>query len=102
MILTDEQIRRILASDGYPVVKLTERERDGVRYSVVCGDVEGGDLENARGIWDRFVEFAGRERRSFGPERYADEAGGPVFVEAAHEQERVAELVLLILQEHGR
>lgn len=98
MILDDEQIRRVLASDGYPVVKIIRRDRDGIHYSVVCGGEGGSDFENARGIWDRFVEFsAGNTTRGA-----AHRAGGPAFVDAAREQDRIAELVLLILHEHGR
>jgi hypothetical protein len=100
--LSDEQIRRILASDGYPIVKLISRERDGIHYYVICGGAGGDDSENARGIWDRFVEFSANTRRQAGPVRFADDAAGPVFVEAARDQDRVAALALMILQEHGK
>lgn len=106
MRLSDEQIKRVLASDGYPIVKSIARDRDGIHYSVSCGDNGGGDFDNSRGIWDRFVEFSSNVKWSnaprFGDVRFHDDAGGPAFIEAAREQDRVAELILMILQEHGR
>lgn len=69
------------------VTMVTLIDTDSVLYTVHTGDPLMGDFGDGREVWRKEVPFGMRER--FRP-------SGPAFVEAAREQEKVAEAYALM------
>lgn len=91
--LDSEEKARIDGSDGWPVTMVTERDSDGVRYSVIAGSVDSGDHGKAFTIWSEDVRF-GKTK--------AARAGGLLFRIAAREQAAVSQAVVDYLKKQGR
>lgn len=69
------------------VTMVTQIDEDSVLYTVCTGDPLLGDHGDSREVWRKEVPFGMRERFR---------AGGPAFIEAAREQEKVAEAYALM------
>ncbi len=82
----DDNEKRVIDNEEWPVTTEIVRDVDCVTYHVVVGDADNGA---GYGLWTKVVEF-GRSHRF--------RAGGAAFVEAAREQEEVAQAIVTYLE----